>query len=95
MNASLHPKFNTNFESFPILNVPPDGVLDYYNRVVQLIGSNEDTRKFFRLFFNPGDGHGNCYTHGPGLTKTTGMKALMDWVEKGDSGKRVDRIFMR
>lgn len=74
--------------------IPPDGALDYYSRVVQQIGSKEDTRKFFRLFFNPGDGHGNCYTHGPGLTKTTGMKALMDWVEKGIAPERLPGLLV-
>ncbi|WP_433940448.1 alpha/beta hydrolase [Paenibacillus lautus] len=74
--------------------IPPDGALDYYNRVVQQIGSKEDTVKFFRLFLNPGDGHGNCYTHGPGLTKTGGMKALMDWVERGIAPEKLQGLLV-
>ena len=45
----------------------------------------ENCEDFVRLYLTPGDGHGNCWDKGPGLTMCSGMKALMDWVEKGQA----------
>ena len=58
--------------------IPVDGTLDYWQRV-------KDKDAFLRLYVTPGDGHGDCRWHGPGLTESTGMRALMDWVERGSA----------
>ena len=56
--------------------IPVDGTIDYWKRVDQ----KDD---FLRLYITPGDGHGTCSYHGPGLTESTGMRALIDWCEQG------------
>ena len=56
--------------------IPVDGTLDYWKKV-------ENREEFLRLYITPGDGHGTCNYHGPGLTESTGMKALIDWRERG------------
>lgn len=61
--------------------IPVDGTIDYYKRVCKSIGGYEKTASFFRLWLTPGDGHGDCKNKGPGIPESTGMKALMDWVE--------------
>ncbi|MBR5947773.1 MAG: tannase/feruloyl esterase family alpha/beta hydrolase [Clostridia bacterium] len=56
--------------------IPVDGTIDYWRRV-------EHKDDFLRLYITPGDGHGTCDYFGPGLTETTGMRALIAWVEQG------------
>jgi hypothetical protein len=77
--------------------LPFQGVVDYYRRVIEAIGGEEDTASFARLFVTDGDGHAMCIGAGPGVTVASGMAALMDWVEHGDPpdvivGERVDPI---
>lgn len=47
------------------------------------MGGKEQADRFCRLYITPGDGHGSCKWHGPGITERDGMAALMDWVERG------------
>ncbi len=62
--------------------IPTEGTLDYYRKLVAHFGK-ERLDDFCRLYITPGDNHGNCWGNGPGLTAGDGMKALVDWVEKG------------
>lgn len=63
--------------------IPVEGSLDYYGRLCQAFGGLEAVRRFCRFYLNPGDGHAGCAWHGPGLTESVGMRALIDWVEHG------------
>lgn len=62
--------------------IPVDGTIDYYERMKTIMG-DETARSFCRVYIGPGDNHGNCYGNGPGITVSDGIRALMDWVEKG------------
>lgn len=75
--------------------IPVDDSIHYYQSVIRSMGAAR-TDDFFRLYITPGDGHGSCDWHGSGLTESTGITALMDWVEKGVAPEalptvRVDR----
>jgi hypothetical protein len=74
--------------------IPVDGTIDYYNRMRDTLGGQEAVDAFCRLYITPGDTHGNCYGSGPGITEADGMRALMNWVEKGEAPEalRVVRI---
>ena len=63
--------------------IPTMGTIEYYQRMVKIHGGKEAADDFCRLYITPGDNHGNCRGNGPGITQTDGIKALMDWVEKG------------
>lgn len=63
--------------------IPVDGTIDYFERMCSALGGKEIVDEFCRLYLTPGDGHGNCYGNGPGITESDGMRALMDWVENG------------
>lgn len=60
-----------------------DGTIDYYEKVMRVIGDKERTKEFARLFIIPGDGHGFYNKFGCGPSSATGMAALMNWVEDG------------
>ena len=62
--------------------IPVDGTIHYFERLCNQMGS-EKAGEFCRLYLTPGDGHGNCWCEGPGLTESAGLKALMCWVEEG------------
>ena len=63
--------------------IPVDGTIDYYERMCRSHAGKENVDKFCRLYLPPGDGHGNCFGNGPGITETDGMRALVNWVETG------------
>ena len=46
------------------------------------IGNKEKVNTFLKLYITPGDGHGSCNWHGPGITESDGFTALMKWVEE-------------
>jgi hypothetical protein len=58
----------------------PQGSINYYNRVQQLMGGRGDTTEFARLFLAPGVAH--C-AGGPGPQPETPLNQLVDWVEHG------------
>jgi len=60
--------------------IPPEGAIDYYERVVARMGGRKETEKFVRLFMAPGVGH--C-TGGPGPPPWDELNALLRWVEDG------------
>lgn len=63
--------------------IPVDGTIDYYDRMCRIHGGKESVDEFCRLYLTPGDGHGNCFGNGPGITESDGVRALIDWVENG------------
>lgn len=67
-------------------NIAPQNSIDYYNRVVELVGSEEETQEFMRLFMVPGMGH--C-AGGPGPTSFDALAALVDWVENGKTPETI------
>lgn len=64
--------------------IPVDGTLDYCRRMLSEVGADK-AEKFFRLYITPGDGHGRCRWHAPGITEKDGMQALIAWVETGSA----------
>lgn len=62
--------------------IPVDGTIDYFERMKAIMGE-EAVKSFCRVYIGPGDNHGNCHGNGPGITESDGMRALMQWVEKG------------
>ena len=71
--------------------IPVDGTLDYYNKLKKHFGI-EKLDSFFRLYITPGDNHGNCWGNGPGITESAGLKALIDWREKGISPEEIRKV---
>ncbi|MFV0467156.1 MAG: tannase/feruloyl esterase family alpha/beta hydrolase [Lachnospiraceae bacterium] len=63
--------------------IPADGTLDYYKRVIEYMGREEDVLSYLRFFFTPGGGHTDLKSPGLSLTLADGMIALMKWVEEG------------
>jgi len=62
--------------------IPVDGTINYYERLCAVMGGKDVVNNFCRLYITPGDGHGSCNWHGPGITESDGMTALIDWVEQ-------------
>jgi len=62
--------------------VNPVGTSSYYDSVERVIGSREETQKFFRTFMIPGESHipGNV-----GAESINYLYALENWVEKGQA----------
>lgn len=54
----------------------------YYEGVMKLMGGRKQTEDFFRLFLIPGVHHGGG---GPGLSDFDALRALENWVEKGEA----------
>ena len=54
----------------------------YYEGVMKFMGGRKQTEDFFRLFLIPGVHHGGG---GPGLTDFDALRALENWVEKGEA----------
>ena len=63
--------------------IPVDGTIAYYKAITAFFGDPQTVDSFVKLYLTPGDGHGTCNWHGPGITERDGMSALIDWVEKG------------
>jgi len=60
--------------------VPYHASLDYYERVVEQMGSMEKTQSFLKLYIIPGLSHGP----GPGINRFPNMLELViNWREKG------------
>ena len=62
--------------------IPVEGTLNYYKRMRETMGA-VSVDSFCRLYCSPGDNHGNCHGNGPGISESDGVRALMDWVERG------------
>ena len=72
--------------------IVPDGTIDYYERLCQYFGGIDKVKEFCHLYLTPGDGHVSCNWHGPGLTESEGMKALIDWVEHNNTPERLSGV---
>lgn len=72
--------------------IPVDGTLDYYQKLLNSFGDKEQVDQFMRLYLTPGDGHGTCNWHGPGITERDGMKALIGWVEQGKAPGKIRTV---
>jgi pimeloyl-ACP methyl ester carboxylesterase len=62
--------------------IPPEGSIDYYERVLETMGDTGEVAEFAQLFMAPGVLH--C-AGGPGLTEFDAFGALVDWVETGQA----------
>ncbi|MEW5958158.1 MAG: tannase/feruloyl esterase family alpha/beta hydrolase [Chloroflexota bacterium] len=62
------------------MGVSTGGTINYYNSVVEQVGSEEEAQEFVRLFLAPGVGH--C-GGGPGADSWDALGALEAWVEDG------------
>ena len=72
--------------------IPVDGTIDYYHRVIDVMGGKQAVDEFMKLYLTPGDGHGNCWYMGPGVTESAGMSALVNWVENGVEPKEIQAV---
>jgi feruloyl esterase len=76
--------------------IPPQGTINYYNRVVNQMGGLGTVKYFYRLFLVPGLSHGFFNgtanpTANPPLPTEKGLyNVLTDWVEKGIIPDRID-----
>lgn len=71
--------------------IPVQGTIDYCRRMTALMGSDR-VNVFCRVYLGPGDNHGNCHGNGPGITEADGMRALIDWVEKGVAPEKIRTV---
>jgi hypothetical protein len=67
----------------------PQGSIDYYKRVLELVGGGGRTTEFARLFLAPGVAH--C-AGGPGAQPVNALNELVDWVEAGNAPKSLDGV---
>ena len=72
--------------------IPTDGSIDYYQKLCEHFGGEDKVSRFCRLYITPGDNHGNCWGNGPGITESTGMSALINWVENGIAPEKMPKI---
>lgn len=72
--------------------IPPDGTIDYYKQVIENCGEEIQGRDCCRLFFNAGDGHGDCFSYGAGIPISAGMQALIAWVEEGIAPEQIKGV---
>ena len=67
----------------------PQGSIDYYTRVLELMGGTGRTTEFARLFLAPGVAH--C-AGGPGPQPANVLNQLVDWVEHGTAPKSLEGV---
>jgi hypothetical protein len=60
--------------------IPPEVSVDYFNKVAAIMGGQQKTQTFFRLFMIPGMAH--C-RRGPGADAIDYLSAMVAWVEHG------------
>jgi feruloyl esterase len=76
--------------------IPPQGSINYYNRVASQMGGLASIQGFYRFFLVPGMAHGlsngatNVNANPPLPTHDQLYNALTDWVEKGIAPTRID-----
>lgn len=63
--------------------IASDGTLDYYKKVIEYMGGEDEISSFLRFFLSPGGGHTDLAQPGLSFTLADGMIALMKWVEEG------------
>lgn len=67
----------------------PEGTIDYYERVEEVMGGREATSEFLRLFMAPGVAH--C-RGGDGPQPTRHFEALRRWVEEGEAPETLEGV---
>lgn len=72
--------------------IPVDGTIDYYKRICESHGGKDMVNSFCKLYLTPGDGHGNCWCEGPGITESSGISALINWVENGKAPAEIRAV---
>jgi feruloyl esterase len=76
--------------------IPPQGSINYYNRVADQMGGIASIQGFYRFFLIPGMTHGigngttNVNANPPLPTHDQLYNALTDWVERGIAPVRID-----
>ena len=76
--------------------IPPQGSINYYNRVANQMGGIASIQSFYRFFLIPGMTHGigngttNANANPPLPTHDQLYAALTDWVERGIAPTRID-----
>jgi len=76
--------------------IPPQGSINYYNRVAAQMGGIPAIQNFYRFYLIPGMSHGlsngtsNTAAVVPFPTATQLYQLVTDWVEKGTAPGRVD-----
>lgn len=66
--------------------IPPEGAIQYYQRVQRQMGGAQRTAEFARLFLMPGLNHG---FRGGGPSPVGLMEAIIRWVEEGQAPDRL------
>lgn len=66
--------------------IPPQGIIKYYNLLMEEMGGAKATAKFARLFLFPGLDHGFM---GPGPKPVDVFSELVKWVEEGKAPKYI------
>lgn len=77
------------WHGFSDFGVFPQGTINYYKRVQDVIGNRAQTQKFLRLFMAPGVDH--C-GGGPGPQPTDLSEALVKWVEDGKAPRTIPAV---
>lgn len=72
--------------------IPVEGTIDYYDRLCEALGGTDRVKNFCLFYLNPGDGHAGCNWHGLGLTESTGMRTLINWVEQEKTPQKLHGI---
>jgi feruloyl esterase len=76
--------------------VPPQGTINYVNRVAAQMGGMSAIQSFYRFYLVPGMSHGfsngttNAAANPPLPTRDQLYAALTDWVEKGIAPTRIE-----
>jgi len=76
--------------------IPPQGTLNYYNRLTGKMGGDTVVKNFYRLFLVPGMAHGfsngtaNSAANPPLPTIDQLYLSLTTWVEQGQPPSRID-----
>jgi hypothetical protein len=68
--------------------IPPEGAIQYYQRVQNRMGGPQRTAEFARLFLMPGQNHG-FRGIAPSPSPGALMEAIVRWVEDGQAPERI------
>lgn len=64
--------------------IPPQGTVQYHDRIVAALGGDVAAGEVVRFFLTPGGGHSSTADgYGIGISLDEGLLALIDWVESG------------
>lgn len=76
--------------------IPVQGLMHYYEDVVETLGGLENVQSFYRIFLIPGAGHespngtSNRQAKPPIIQPGQMYKLMVDWVEKGIAPERIE-----